>query len=292
MPCYHPIPGWYAKHRNETGKRSIVFRLDDGFKDRPVEVPCGSCIGCQLERARQWAVRCSHEASLHEANRFVTLTYRPECVPPGGSLRPEDFVLFMKRLRFRLGPGIRFFQCGEYGERLGRPHHHALLFNCSFPDEVLMRGGERPLWTSALLDELWGHGFCSIGTVTFESAGYVARYAMKKVKGHDAVAHYQGRVPEYLTMSRRPGIGRGWIDKFASDVFPSGELVVRGAVSRPPRYYEDVSEKVMPAAVRVAKRKRAEAGRDDPHNSGRRLVAREEVKQASVTFLSRDLEAQ
>ena len=117
MPCYHPIPGYRAKSTNPSGKRSIVFNLSEGFKNFAVSVPCGRCIGCRLERARQWSIRCIHEASLYEANCFVTLTYDDDNLPLDGSLRPRDMVLFLKRLRKRFGPGIRFFQCGEYGDK-------------------------------------------------------------------------------------------------------------------------------------------------------------------------------
>lgn len=286
MPCYHPIPGWYAKRRSETtGKRAIVFRMADGFVDRPIDIPCGSCVGCQLEKARRWAVRCTHEASLHAENSFVTLTYSPEKVPPNASLRPEDFVRFMKRLRHKR-PGVRFFQCGEYGAKLGRPHHHALLFGCGWPDQVELKQG---LFVSQELSELWPYGYSSIGQVTFESAGYVARYAMKKVRGPDAAAHYGQKVPEYLTMSRRPGIGRGWIDKYESDVYPSDEVVMNGARMRPPRYYDDTVARRRPDLVERCKSARREAHERNPPSGGD-LVVMEVVKHASLRTLSRDLE--
>jgi len=78
------------------------------------------------------AVRCLHEASLHEGSSFVTLTYSPEKLQ-SWSLRYKDFQDFMKRLRFHMGP-TRFFMCGEYGEENFRPHFHALLFGREFPD--------------------------------------------------------------------------------------------------------------------------------------------------------------
>jgi len=290
MACYHPIPGWYSKAVNESGKRSIVFKLSDGFKDKPVQLPCGKCIGCKLERARQWAVRCMHEASLYERNCFITLTYSDENCPE--SLRPDDFVLFMKRLRKRFGAGIRFFQCGEYGEKLGRPHHHALLFNHDFDDKRLCsaRGGESRLFKSETLEGLWGFGYGFIGSVTFESAGYVARYAMKKVVGPGAADYYMGRVPEYLTMSRRPGIGTDWIRKYRRDVYPSDELVVNGAPTRPPRFYDDVLEREAPSVLRRLKRKRVRRALADVNSTGSRLLVREAVKDASIRFLSRSLE--
>lgn len=288
MACYHPLSAWYAKERNDSGKRSITFRFSEGFKDRPVSVPCGTCVGCRLERAREWAVRCMHEASLHEENAFVTLTYDDAHLPAGGSLRPDDFVRFMKRLR-HLKPGVRFFQCGEYGERFGRPHHHAVLFNCAFPDMEFYR--ERngvKLWTSQELAELWPYGFSTVGEVTFDSAGYVARYTLKKVGA--SRTSMPGRMKEYLTMSRRPGIGRGWIDRFAKDVYPSDELVVNGHVTKPPRYYDDQAKRLDPVAFKEVKFQRRVGGANDPDGTGRRLVAREVVKKAATSRLLRELE--
>lgn len=289
MPCYHPLPGWKARKRNESGKRSIVFNLNDGYLDMPVTVPCGRCIGCRLEKARQWALRCVHEAKLWDDNCFVTLTYRD--VPPGGSLRPRDFVLFMKRLRKEFGPGIRFFQCGEYGDDLGRPHHHAALFNCHFPDRRHYRttpAGDR-LDSSARLERLWGHGLCAVGSLTFESAGYVARYQLKKVTGPGAEAHYNGKVPEYLTMSRRPGIGRGWAERYLGDYYPSDEVVVRGFPSKPPRYYDNILAAKDPVMYRRIVRLRKEAAEADPE-AGKRLGVKEQVTQAAIRQLTRDLE--
>lgn len=287
MPCYHPLAAWYAQTRGESGKRPITFRFNEGYKDRPIQVPCGTCLGCRLERAREWAVRCMHEAALHEENCFVTLTYDDAHVPAGRSLRPGDFVKFMKRLRHK-APGVRFFQCGEYGEKLGRPHHHAVLFGCGFGDREFYRerNGVR-LDTSRELAELWPFGFSTVGEVTFESAGYVARYTLKKV---GRSLPFEGRVSEYLTMSRRPGIGRGWIDRFMKDVYPSDELVVNGHVTKPPRYYDDQAARVMPKAFDQVKTGRRGAGSSDPDSKGGRLVVREKVKEAATRPLERELE--
>lgn len=289
MPCYHPIPGWYAVKRNESGKRSIVFSTVDGYKDKPLQVPCGTCVGCKLERARQWALRCMHEAKMHEETCFITLTYNDENLPPNGSLVPEHFVNFMKRLRFKYGEGIRFFHCGEYGERLGRPHHHAILFGLDFPDKRShSASGDNILYTSESLDKLWGYGFCSIGACTFESAGYVARYTLKKVVGPGAAAHYGGRVPEYLTMSRRPGIGRSFVDKFGAEIYRSDSVIVNGAECKPPRYYDNVAEKARPTVLKRVKARRRAAAAASPDNTGKRLIVREVVKQAAITSLRRD----
>lgn len=283
MPCYHPLPAWRSRDRSQTGKRTILFKPEPGHQGQ-LELPCGRCIGCRLERSRQWAVRCMHEAQLHEHNYFATFTY--ETLPPNGSLQPQDFVLFMKRLRKTLPPGVRFFQCGEYGDKLARPHHHALLFNTPLHDLRLHSSQAVPLYRSANLNDLWGHGHVIVGAVTFDTAAYVARYSLKKVTGPAAAAHYQGRHPEYLTMSRRPGIGSAWFDKFHSDVYPHDKLILRGGtITRPPRYYDS---KLDPKVLARLKLRRELEARDDPESTGKRLIVREAVITSRHATFKRD----
>ena len=138
MTCYAPLHGYYSQERNpKTGKRSVVFSRNSGYDDRRVSVPCGQCIGCRLERSRQWAVRCVHESSLHRFSSFITLTYNDEHLPSDRSLNVEHFQRFMKRLRKHLEPlKIRFFHCGEYGDKFRRPHYHAIVFGYDFPDRI------------------------------------------------------------------------------------------------------------------------------------------------------------
>lgn len=292
MACYRPIKGYRSRFVNPTGKRSIVFNPSEGLIDMPVDLPCGQCIGCRLERSRQWAVRCTHEASLHEDNCFVTLTFKDECLPPGGSLDGKVFQDFMKRLRFRFGSGIRFFHCGEYGEKFGRPHHHACLFNFDFGDKEIWRKTREgfPIWRSASLEELWPFGQSEIGSVSFESAAYVARYITKKVTGESAEAHYGGRKPEFVTMSRRPGIGKGWFDVFKSDVYPSDEVVLRGRVMRPPKYYDGQFELAYPSDFCDVKRKRKNLAKKTKPEAWYRLAVRERVHEKSAELLKRGYE--
>lgn len=190
-----------------------------------------------------------HEASLHDANCVVTLTYDDAHLPSDGSLVRREFPLFMRRLR-KAGATARYFHCGEYGDVNGRPHYHGALFGFDFADKELgppsQSGAEQ--WTSRELDGLWGRGLATVGCLNFESAAYIARYVTKKITGRAAEGHYSrlddatGEVfqvePEFATMSRRPGIARGWFEKYASEVFPSDEVIVRGRACKPPRYYD------------------------------------------------------
>jgi len=246
MACFHPIPAYRLFDGSVSFKRCGDIVAD-------LTLPCGQCIGCRLERSRQWAVRCMHEAELHQDSCFITLTYDDQYLPSAGSLKVDDFQRFMKRFRKDVSPRrIRFFHCGEYGDLNRRPHYHALIFGFDFDDKIPTVAGS-DLFISARLRKLWPFGHSTIGRITFESAAYVARYSLKKVNGPAAETHYSRIIPEtgeivqispeYTTMSRRPGIGSGWFDKFSSDVYPSDEVIVSGRKSRPPRYYDKLLDK-------------------------------------------------
>lgn len=257
-----------------------------------MEVPCGQCIGCRLERSRQWAIRCVHEASLHDANCFITLTYNNANLPSDGSLDLDHFQRFMKRLRKKHGE-VRFFHCGEYGSSLGRPHYHACLFGFDFADKKLWKvteSGSR-LYRSESLEQLWPYGYSSIGDVTFESAAYVARYIMKKVTGKKAEEHYNGLKPEYTTMSRRPGIASGWFEKFSSDVYPRDEIIIRGKKMKPPRFYDSQFEVLDPDAMSDIKvRRKKQAKKRSADNTYDRLEVRRKVKESQIKSLIRRLD--
>lgn len=246
MACVSPLKGWRSKSVASTGRRGITFVRSEAFTDLRLEVPCGQCIGCRLERSRQWAVRIMHETQLHERASFLTLTYDDDHLPDDGSLRKKDLQLFCKRLRKRVGR-FRYYACGEYGERTKRPHYHMVCFGYCPADGFPIREGANPLYYSAELEEIWGHGMTSFGAVSFESAAYVARYCVKKVTGRGAAEAYKsvdvrtGEVssvlPEFSLMSLKPGVGLGWFDQFGSDVFPGDFVISRGNKASPPRYY-------------------------------------------------------
>lgn len=303
MPCYHPLKGYRSKTVNASGKRSIVFDLREGYIDLPVELPCGRCIGCRLERSRQWAIRCMHEAQLYEDNCFLTLTYSDENLPSHGSLTLSHFQNFMKKLRKHSNQKIRFYHCGEYGEKYHRPHYHACVFNYDFKDKKLWKKSlENPLYISETLTKLWGHGHAVIGNVTFDSAAYVARYITKKELGKKAWAYYcevdpqTGEItkeisPEYTTMSRRPGIGKGWFEKFHTDVYPEDFVVIKEQKFKPPKYYDSQFELAYPSDYDSIKGARRKEGKKHAHdNTHERLLVKEEIKNEKFKLLKRGYE--
>ena len=146
MPCYYPVDGWRSKSPNESGNYGLSFTKSEANLDQPIKVSCGRCIGCRLDRSREWALRCTHEAGQHEDNSFLTLTYDDEHLPPGGSLDRLAFPKLIRKLRKKIAPKkVRYYMCGEYGvnndlstlDTLGRPHYHALLFGHDFDDKKL-----------------------------------------------------------------------------------------------------------------------------------------------------------
>lgn len=318
MACYHTLKAYKSLgKKTKSGKSVIWFNANAASGPyEEVELPCGRCIGCRIERSRSWALRCVHEASLYDKNCFITLTYDDEHIDPDGSLKKRDFQLFMKKLRKRhcgdkkvrmpdgeLRRPIRFFQCGEYGDKLGRPHHHALLFNFDFQDRVLLYAKNGVMhYHSIELESIWENGLCEVGDLTFQSAAYVARYVMKKVNGDRAFEHYnevdhetgeitRQVVPEYITMSRRPGIGAAWFDRFKSDVYPKDFVTEDGKVFKTPSYYDKLLERIDADEldnIRQDRRRKAESRREDHTLS--RLRVQEAIKKRKVKKLVRSYE--
>ena len=241
-----------------------------------------------------------HEAQLHgDQNAFITLTYDREHLPANYSISVREWQLFMKKLRDRLsGRKIRFYACGEYGDQKLRPHYHAIIFGYDFPDKKIFKTENgNTLYTSEQLTSTWGLGHCTTGDVTFESAAYVARYVMKKITGEQAVDHYtrihphtgeaHTVTPEFTVMSRRPGIGAPWLLKYRRDVYPSDQVITRGMVTRPPRFYDN---QLTEEEVEQIKRRRKKEGLvHKPNQTPARLRARAEIRDQRIQSLKRKL---
>lgn len=302
MTCFHPLKAYRSREVNpETGKRLITFNPTKVYVEgSSLLLPCGQCSGCRSGRALEWSIRIGHEAKLHDESCFVTLTYDNQHVPKDYSVKLLDYQNFMKRLRSRCGAKVRFAGCGEYGETTFRPHYHLGLLGLDFADKRRVgKRGEHFVYTSEALRELWPFGDHEIGSLTPESGGYIARYIFKKMTGEKADSYYR-RVspvdgetyqvsPEFFTMSRRPGLGQAWFDRFATDAFPSDFLVVNGRKMRPPQFYLG---KLSEDEQQVIKRRR-KAFSVQPErrvdNTPERLAVREVCHTERLKRLSRPL---
>lgn len=297
MACYKPL----TAYRNERGE--VFFsELARNGSTQTIRLACGQCVGCRLERSRQWATRCLHEASLYPRNAFITLTYDDVNLPFDRGLHYDHFQKFMKRLRKRMG-ACRFYMCGEYGPQEGRPHFHACLFGVDFDDKTQWKKTSAGsfLYRSKTLEELWPFGFSSVGDVNFESAAYVARYIMKKITGDMAAIAYSYTDPEtgevkqvvseFCHMSLKPGIGAAWLEKYQSDVFPHDYVIVRGKKVRPPKYYDRIFNRKDAYEMFLIKSDRELLGQSlRLDNTDARLAVKEKVAMARTNFYSRTVE--
>lgn len=222
-------------------------------------VPCGKCVSCRMSKSREWAVRIMHEADSYDAKCFATFTYDDENVPADMSVSKECLQRLIKRIRRKAEPRvIRYFACGEYGEKFGRPHYHAILFGLSTLDR-------------SLLEQSWDNGFIQVGSVSYESARYVADY-MQKGKP------YPGRHAPFNLMSG--GLGKDFAKGNAKLLEESG-LTVFGVPMGIPRYYlslEDDGKKVVDISPEDLEELRLERLKEQE------VYYREKYKESEVMF--------
>lgn len=311
--CFRPKQCWVAPELTPAGNKKLVFKLPYMAEWSPTEkarytemaVPCGQCLSCRVTKAAMWSFRVMSEARDHRDNCWITLTYDQEHLPLHGSLNRGDPTNFFKRLRHHLGDvKVRYFGCGEYGDKRERPHYHICLFGY-YPDDLVAydrtRRGE-PLYRSPFLEKVWGNGLVQVSDLTAYNAAYTARYSLKKVVGkfadrvdpgtglkpYERIDTFTGEIvevaPEFMMCSTNPGIGKSFFDKFFSDVFPRGTVVHKGREVPAPEYFWQLLRKENPElydALKVERTKLAKAAADHPDNSERRLAEREKYAESA-----------
>lgn len=302
MACYHPAKRFLLDGLTVNGKRDgkycgyAVDHLElyaDG-KLRPAldssvspyavkvfsefqQVPCGQCIGCRIDKSREWANRMMMELPYADSACFITLTYNDEHLPTSDflydvdtgevgtsyTLEPKDVTLFLKRLRryveyhFQDNKPLRYYLCGEYGSQTYRPHYHIILFNFDFPDRKFFKRSKDGFvyYQSNVLNDLWSvrkkHGvlepigYAMVADVTWETCAYCARYVTKKLTGKKA-EFYEALniVPEYSRMSTKPGLGRQYYEDHKDDLIKTYEINLStprgGKKFRPPGYFDNL----------------------------------------------------
>lgn len=297
MPCYKPLAAFWKRG----GGVTFSHGQSNGSE---LKLPCGQCIGCRIDRKREWALRLLHESRMHSESCFITLTYNPESLPRGGTLVKRHGQLFVKRLRdylrYHLGPDrkIRYFLIGEYGDVGKRPHYHVIIFGWRPKDGKLRseRNGYRT-YTSDALAALWPDGLHDFGEADPGSCLYVAGYAVKKITGKDMAREHYTRItadgemieviPEFACMSTRPGIGAGFYDKFESDFRNHDFAILQGRKQRVPRYYDKLYERKEKHRLETVKDlRRINARKHRANNTPERLAERERVHQAKIKFTS------
>lgn len=311
MGCDGPLTAW--KPAASSNDRRLVFDKRLSHSGIPVQVPCGQCTGCRLEHSRQWAVRCMHELKSHPpgtGSAMINLTYDNSHLPPWYNLSMRDYQLFLKKLRKEFGSGLRFFGCGEYGDKNGRPHYHIITFNYRPSDLVVAkRLPDYNYYTSNSLETLWGNGAVIVGDVSFDSCAYVARYCLKKISGPKSDDNYALRTSdaatvirrkEFVTMSRRPGLAFNYYQKYREEILTHDNIIMNGHEVSVPRYYDKLTEnsdfairrgveKTTLEQIKAKRVRKSLAFRNPADNTSRRRRAKELVRQAKLKQKERKL---
>lgn len=221
-----------------------------------LQVKCGQCIECRLQKSREWATRITCEQLTSEfPSMFVTLTYDDEHLPLSSefgipTLNFDHSKKFIDDLRAYCQyhydwSGLRHYTAGEYGSSSSRPHYHSCLFN--LPPQLLAENKPYKVsfngdiyYNNPIFEKIWKRGFVVLGDLTYQSAAYVARYVTKKMTGEfKQEALTLGLVPEKAHMSNRPGIGGRFYDLHKKDIYEYDALYLPGvAKAAPPGYFD------------------------------------------------------
>lgn len=211
-------------------------------------------MDCRVRRTQEWTIRCYHEAQMHERYCFLNPTFEHDPV----SLSRRPFQIFFKNMR-KAGLRFRYFGCGEYGEKLGRPHGHIILFGQDFRHD---RYAWKPIkgrlyYRSPTLEKYWPHGHILFSDFEPGAAAYTAGYTTKKITGQlkdeinpdTGLRHYEKVIPEtgeivdvmpeFCMASNRPGIGHQWLKKNYREIYPTDSVVMNGREYRVPRKYDE-----------------------------------------------------
>lgn len=243
MACQKPLRAYMPA---SGGRIRMWSKKDPAYWVEPytgMAVPCGHCILCREEQARQWAVRITHEADSWEESSFITLTYDDEHLPEHNSLRYADLQKFWKRLRKQIGP-LRYYAVGEYGDDTQRPHYHACLFGIAFIEgRRMLRDTPTALWTHPILERCWGMGNVSVGALTFETARYTAGYVTKKLRAKQKYVRVEESTGALIPLEQPRAfiskrIGYEWLQKWGSQMYDHDRVIINGTPQKPTRYYD------------------------------------------------------
>jgi len=242
MSCAAPLRAYKAS----TGRLVFFKKTEKAYHAKEytgLEIPCGYCILCREEQARQQAIRIAHEATCHEANSFITLTYNDQHKPKYGSLDYQDLVKFWKRLRKQIGE-LRYYAVGEYGDKTYRPHYHACLFGHDFTkDAIICQEAPHRLWINLELTKIWGMGDVKIGALTYETARYTASYVTKKLRQKQKYVRIDEDTGELIAVEQpkafmSKNLGKEWWTKYGHQLKDHDRVVINGTEQKPPKAYD------------------------------------------------------
>ena len=266
---YHPVT------RKVSEEKAPKKKQRKGVKLKEYQwVSCGECYMCINKKRRDWAFRLYWERKRHRDAWFVMVTYNEENVPlldtSTGELNlgitdkqgwlnmdktyrvlyKKDLQDFLNKLRnyqayyekkysaYKMD--IRYFACGEYGDDTGRPHYHILLF------------GVRPEIMEQAEEKVWKKGFISYkrydDSKAYSGCMYLTKYVYKQQLEKSLP------VNPFILMSKKPPIGRNFIEKNAVFILKNGtwKVPIGNKIVRVPTFYRKYINIIKRNAINVA----------------------------------------
>lgn len=222
-------------------------RVIDG---ETVYFDCGHCEACLKNRQKEKALRAYLESKTTQFSSFLTLTYNDDNLPLNKNGLPtlcrDEFNSFLKRIREYYGyKSIRYLACGEYGSQTSRPHYHLCLFGVSV--SRLLENCQHYHQNShgIICEDFKGwhtkdkkpKGGVLIAPFSFDTAFYVSKYLLKKKN----IKFYKdlGIEPEFVSQSRRPGLGYQYALEHKERLCNDGFIRCNGKKYKIPRYFID-----------------------------------------------------
>lgn len=233
-----------------------------------MHVPCQKCLPCKINKTSEWQMRILMELKTNPVASFVTLTYNNENLPKDRSLHKEELSAFNKAFRQDFDKPIKFFACGEYGdsperltyfgddvepELIKRPHYHSIMFGVDNSEKT--RHILYDNWHKCDSYKFFGKNwFKTVGSVTPDSAAYVAGYCQKKLFGKMAEEEYGAKQYPFQLQSKR--IGEEYFLQNIEQYKKDGFIYFRGSFHPIPKVWKDKFELEIPVDVMYENLKR------------------------------------
>lgn len=224
MSCCRPF-----RHRLDT---PYMYRYNGSFTaSNYVEIPCGWCLNCRVDKRNFWADRAKFEYCDKLTASFVTLTSDNAHLSQQmfhafddnelvATLDYSKVTKFIQRLRHFIKyhpelqgvlcqPDFSYIFVGEYGQQgelFDRPHFHVLFFGLDFA------------FMKKYMEAEWRDGYIDVLPLLDGGITYVLKYMDKQLFGELAKQTYDVRGLARPKMHMSKSFGVKLFTKYASDI--------------------------------------------------------------------------
>lgn len=213
-------------------------------EEETIQVRCGKCIECNIQRIKEWTNRLYLEQISHDESCFITLTFSNDLITNNtdkevNPLMAIDlkyskryFQLFLKRLRKYIykteNKFIKYYHIGEYGSRNQRAHHHIIIFGWKPKDmrqmEVSKSGKEQ--FFSQTINDIWKLGRISVQNTNINNIKYICKYTTEKINNTNR--YNTNFAKPYQTFSNRGELGDLMLYKNAVNLIDNNGFTLDG----------------------------------------------------------------